>query len=223
MYSQNVRGIKSATEKLNVDVITGLMLEKNIDAYCLQETWLNDDFTRNVNGFHIFHHGYRKKYQKSNRGERGVAIILSPRLYSAYLAAGGHPPVFPSPDSDDPTFLGRYISIQLKLLVDNNKKGAFSKKSKRKPIPKTITISSVYHPDKIKDQRPFHAHLSKVYDQIRSNHLFVSGQDMNADMTSKRRRLFSPTKTTSPGRTSTLRKRTITTNPITGSSTLYTT
>jgi hypothetical protein len=52
-----------------------MMKLKDIDAYFVQETWLEGDvFGEIINGYHIFHHNGGV----GNHNFRGVAIILSP-------------------------------------------------------------------------------------------------------------------------------------------------
>ena len=58
------------------------MNEEKIDVALLQETWLVSNFTKVINGFRFIHHGLES--HKSNRGERGVAIILSPSMSEAH-------------------------------------------------------------------------------------------------------------------------------------------
>lgn len=48
----------------------------NIDVALLQETWLSGNLEKDINGLRLIHHGLNEF--KSNRGERGVAIIMPP-------------------------------------------------------------------------------------------------------------------------------------------------
>ena len=54
------------------------MEKHNISAYLIQETWLDGDFEKKINGYHPFHH--ELKHQLCKKGQKGVAIILSPDL-----------------------------------------------------------------------------------------------------------------------------------------------
>jgi hypothetical protein len=57
------------------------MTENNIDIYLLQETWLLDDWTTNIHGITVIHHG--PKEPASNCGSGGIAIMLGPRAQCA--------------------------------------------------------------------------------------------------------------------------------------------
>ena len=46
--SQNVHSLRSDIQKLNLDIIIDIMTRKNIDAYCIQETWLDGDFVKEM-------------------------------------------------------------------------------------------------------------------------------------------------------------------------------
>ncbi len=58
---------------------------KGIDAYFVQETWLEGDiFDEIINGFHVFRHNG----EVGHHNFRGVAIILSPCYYEGWKATG---------------------------------------------------------------------------------------------------------------------------------------
>jgi len=80
LLSQNVRSWRSDTRRTNIDAAINFMQTNGIHAYSIQETWLDGDFEKDINGYHVFHHGLSQ--QKSSRGSAGVAIILSNDLYS---------------------------------------------------------------------------------------------------------------------------------------------
>ena len=85
--SHNVLGLK------NDDKLEGIvepMIVHSIDLFLAQETWLACTRTINLRGFATSYHGLSKA--KSDRGERGVAIILSPRLSEFYENASVLPP-----------------------------------------------------------------------------------------------------------------------------------
>ena len=46
---QNVRSLRSETQRINLDAIIEIMIKKQISAYCIQETWLDTDFVRQIN------------------------------------------------------------------------------------------------------------------------------------------------------------------------------
>ena len=85
------------------------MKGKCLDVYFVQETWLEGDvFEKVINGFHIFRHNG----SEGNHNFRGVAIILSPRYYDGWKAAGARPPLITDAAGK---FAGRYISINVIL------------------------------------------------------------------------------------------------------------
>ena len=65
-------------------LITTMKL-KEIDVYFIQETWLEGDmFNEMINGYHVFCHNGGVGHHSF----RGVAIVLSPRYYDGWKAAG---------------------------------------------------------------------------------------------------------------------------------------
>ena len=79
IISQNVRGW---TSSLKFESCIQLMLDNNIEAMCIQETWDFDDYIKTVRGFLVIHHNisenkWKKKPSKDRRGgpRKGVAII----------------------------------------------------------------------------------------------------------------------------------------------------
>ena len=105
--SQNVRSLRSAKQAINLDAIIYLMSVRSISAYCLQETWLNGDFIKEINGYTVFHHGLKE--QTCSRGQKGVAIILSPELTKFYNLSGSKPPVIPKIATNEE--YGRFIGL----------------------------------------------------------------------------------------------------------------
>ena len=84
--SQNIHSLRSDSLNINLDIVIDIMVRKKIDAYCIQETWLNGDFIKGINGYTIFHHELRE--QTYSRGQNGVAIILSPNFQKYYKLSG---------------------------------------------------------------------------------------------------------------------------------------
>ena len=89
-----------------------IMARKNIDAYCIQETWFDGDFIKEIDGYTIFHHGLKK--QVCSRGQNGVSIILSPTFSKYYKSSGSPPPV--KPKNNDLT-AGRFIGLKFNIEV----------------------------------------------------------------------------------------------------------
>ena len=58
--SQNVRSLRSKKQYINIDAIINTMEKHNISAYLIQETWLDGDFEKIINGYHLFYHGLKK-------------------------------------------------------------------------------------------------------------------------------------------------------------------
>ena len=44
--SQIVHSFRNIIQKVNLDIIIDIMAKKKIDAYCIQETWLDEDFIK---------------------------------------------------------------------------------------------------------------------------------------------------------------------------------
>ena len=92
----------------------------NISAYCIQETWLDSNFIKEINGYTFFHHGLVK--QTCKRGKKEVGIILSPELTKYYKDAGSVPPIIPK--NENSVEFGRFIGIKLKFDIIRKEKGA---------------------------------------------------------------------------------------------------
>ena len=105
VFTQNVQGLKRLYK---LEALISLMEDNEIHAYFIQETWLIGDWTREINGFTIFHHGMEESV--CNRGSRGVAIILSPLLTRAYVREGSLPPITSDQKSNS---AGRMIGINI--------------------------------------------------------------------------------------------------------------
>ena len=134
---QNVHSFRSDIQKVNLDIIIDIMARKNINAYCIQETWLDGDFVKEIDGYTIFHHGLRE--QIYSRGQNGGEIILSPTFSKYYKSSGSLPPVI-CKDSDLTT--GRFIGLKLNIevKVKGKNKGAFSKKKVKPKLPNFLFL-----------------------------------------------------------------------------------
>ena len=123
--SQNVHSFRSDIQQVNLDIIIDIMARKNNNAYCIQETLLDVDFVKEIDGYTIFHHGLKE--QIYSRGQNGGEIILSPTFSKYYKSSGSLPPVI-CKDNDLTT--GRFIGLKLNIegKVKGKNKGAFSKK-----------------------------------------------------------------------------------------------
>ena len=97
------------------------MMDNDIGAYLIQETWLPGDWETDIRGYLIIHHNHGiekgkegksepKKTKKRGREKRGVAIILSPSFRQAYRHAGNPKPIVSDPKGQ---YSGRFIGITL--------------------------------------------------------------------------------------------------------------
>jgi hypothetical protein len=148
------------------------MRTNDIDAWLLQETWLEDDVVNTtIGGYHIFRHNSLPGTTGRDHLFQGVAIILSPRYYLAWKAAGS-----PSPTTTDPTgeFAGRFIGLTLKFdCFDSH-----GKRVRGKSL--SIFLSSVYHPchDILHEQ--FIETLNSLLHKVPKNSHIIIGADINA-------------------------------------------
>ena len=72
--TQNVQGLRGAEE--NLKNIVRLMKDKNIQAYLIQETHLQGDYTQIIGaGYKFIHHGPERQPTRGAKG--GIGIILS--------------------------------------------------------------------------------------------------------------------------------------------------
>ena len=88
------------------------MINHNIDVYCVQETWLEGDWDKIINGYLFIHHGVKKCSCK--RGNHGVGIFLSPHLQQCYETVEKGFRIQSSNNIDD-TVGGRFLCIKVKL------------------------------------------------------------------------------------------------------------
>jgi len=89
------------------------MKVKCLDVYFLQDTWLEyDEFDVDIRGYHVFRHNG----PNGNHLHHGVAIVLSPRYYAGWKAAGAAPPITTDTTSE---FMGRFIGITIKKATTN--------------------------------------------------------------------------------------------------------
>lgn len=155
------------------------MAKNGLDFYTAQETWMDETENFEINGYYIFTHGL--DVQTSNCGQVGVAIILSPNLYNEYKLAGSPIPIIP-PKHDTVSY-GRFIGLRFTIRTDNNSRGAFSAKRKRKKFKEQkILVSLAYSPVEAPEQLIFNEFLSSIYTDIGTNTFFFQGQDVNASL-----------------------------------------
>ena len=81
-------------------------------------------FIEIINDYRVIRHGLSET--RLNRGERGVATIMSPTTIEAHKAKSEEPPLTSSSGSEDDS--GRFMSINIKLNGRfKSKSGAFRK------------------------------------------------------------------------------------------------
>ena len=171
--SQNVLGLKDTSK---IENIIDLMFEREIDIALLQETWLTGNFSKMINGCLFMHHGL--KDANSNRGERGVAIVLSPSMHDACKLAGEMPPSTSSVCGN--TTSGRFISIDIKLKCHFScTRGAFRKKH-HKHVNIELSIASAYYPVDIAEHDEMLEFMSEFLANLPPKRNVILCQDSNA-------------------------------------------
>ena len=75
VMSQNGLGLK---DNQKIEHAIDNMIENHADAYLLQETWLIGANIQTTRGCAFFYHGLSNA--SCSRGERGVAIVMSPKF-----------------------------------------------------------------------------------------------------------------------------------------------
>jgi hypothetical protein len=77
------------------------------------KTWLEeDDFSTNIGGYHLFRHNSPIGITGHDNLFCGVAIILSPRYFLVWKAAGSPPPIMTGSAGE---YVGRFIGLTLKF------------------------------------------------------------------------------------------------------------
>jgi hypothetical protein len=164
------------------------MASKQLDVYFVQETWIEgDDFETEIRGYHVFRHN---RALGSNL-HRGVAIILSPRYYDGWKAAGGKSPVV-LPQEDE--FFGRFIGLTIKLNCWNSR-GRKINGGKWKINSLEISLISAYHPCHTKDEHSqFLDRMDTLLWKLPPSEIVISA-DINADngISSERDDTYAPT------------------------------
>ena len=115
IYTQNLQGLSGKDKRLEslVDPIIDLMVDKNILAYCVQETWIVGNANTIVRKNMIFRHN-REEREIGTRGRvpGGEFIILSPTAVTAWRSAGAKPPITTHLQSK---FAGRFLGLKLQF------------------------------------------------------------------------------------------------------------
>jgi hypothetical protein len=107
-----------------------------------------------------------------------VAIVLSPRYYAGWKAAGAAPPITTNTASE---FVGRFIGITIKLEI-RDKRGRMVKGKKKKEMSLVLSLVSAYHPCHTKDN---HTRFLDIVDTLHSKlppSKIVMGANINANV-----------------------------------------
>ena len=110
----------------------------DINAWLVQETWLeDDDYDTIMGGYHLFQHNSPVGSTGRHHLFQGVAIILLPRFYLAWKAEESPPPI-----TTDPTdkLAGWSLKLHLKFDLQDSRGGQVKGKSLN------LLLASVYHP-----------------------------------------------------------------------------
>ena len=164
------------------------MAKKQIDAYFIQETWIEgDDFDTEVGGYHVFRHNG----PLGSNLHRGVAIVLSPRYYAGWKAAGGKDPIVLAQEDE---FVGRIIGLTIKLECRNSR-GRKIKGGKQKRNSLVVSLVSAYHPCQSDDE--YSRFLDKMDTALQKlpRGEIVIGADINANIgvSTEENKLYAPT------------------------------
>ena len=148
------------------------MRTHDIDAWLIQETWLEeDDFDTVIGGYHVFRHNSPVDSTGRNHLFRGVAIVLSPRYYLAWRAAGSPSPITTASPGE---FAGRFIGLNLKF-------DCFDSHGRRvKGKTMSIFLASVYHPCHDTPHEKFTETLNFLMQLVPKNSKIIIGADINA-------------------------------------------
>ena len=176
IISQNVRGLK---DDLKIKNIINNMVHNNINAFMIQETWKTGNSVETIRNHTIFYHSINK--HKSRRGERGIAIVLSPKFYQFYEEARGVPPRCTTTDPGN-ELGGRYMELTLKIKgLFKAKKEAFQKKkTKYKEV--TLRLASCYTSRDINEQLKLQEFLTKEFKNSNPNYSLIIVQDSNVQV-----------------------------------------
>ena len=64
-----MQSLRSDSQSINLDAIIEVMENNNISIYCIQEIWLDGDFVKEINGYIMFRHGFKKKLVVEDKKE----------------------------------------------------------------------------------------------------------------------------------------------------------
>jgi hypothetical protein len=144
----------------------------NINAWLVQELWLEeDDFNTDIGGYHLFRHNSPVGTTRRNHLFCGVAIILSPRYFLAWKAAGSLSPITTGPTGG---FTGQFIGLNLKFDCFDS----LGRQVKGKLL--SLFLASVYHPCHDAPHEQLLKTLSLILQQVPKISKLIIGADINA-------------------------------------------
>jgi hypothetical protein len=187
IFTQNVHGLWRRAQDQDGKIIPNCkgdmtklehlihcMQSDDIDAWLIQETWLEDDnFNTNIGGYHMF----RTNSPVGSTGRDhlccGVAVILSSQYFLAWKAAGS-----PLPITSNPTgpFTGRFIGIPFKFECCDHQGWKVKGQSLN------IYLVSVYHPCHDIPHEEFIKTLNSLLQRMPQNSHTIMGADINAKL-----------------------------------------
>jgi hypothetical protein len=148
------------------------MRVNDIDAWLVQETWLEDnDLNTDIGGSHLFRHNSPVGTTGRDHLFRGVAIILSPRYFLAWKAAGPPSPITTGSTGE---FVGQFIGLNLKFDCFDS----LRRRVKGKSL--SLFLASIYHPCHNAPHEQFLETLSSIFQKVPKNPDLIIGADINA-------------------------------------------
>ena len=148
------------------------MRQDDIDAWLVQETWLeDDDFSTSIGGYHMFRHNSPIGTTGRDHLFRGVAIVLSPRYYLAWRAAGSPSPITTASSGN---FAGRFIGLNLRFDCFDSQ----GRRVKGKSL--SLFLASIYHPCHDAPHEQFLETLTSILQTIPRKSNLIIGADINA-------------------------------------------
>jgi hypothetical protein len=187
IYSQNVHGLwyraqdpkrriipNCERDTTKLEHLVHQMRVDNIDAWLVQETWLeDDDYDTIIGGYHLFQNNSPVGSTGHCHLFRGVAIILSPRFYLAWKAAGSQPLITMDPAGK---FAGWFLGLNLKFDLQDSR----GRQVKGKSL--NLLLASVYHLCHDVPHEAFIEHLQSILYRVPPNAQLIIRANVNAKL-----------------------------------------
>ena len=175
IVSQNVRGWKASLKK---EAVIDLMVQEDISAFCIQETWEQGFSITSIRGYLVIQQNitietWKKRTDHGQGGIRkGVAIILNPEFAEAFHRAGDKITKLDEANKYSDRFLG--INLQFDAVKLNGKK--------LRAKATNIFLSSVYHPWEPELYDDFNDTITECLSKVPQNSIRIIGHDLNASV-----------------------------------------